>query len=138
MSGVSIEKNSANTFREIAVHGLYCAGVETQCLYAVEICNFGGDNEIWREANSSGERRFWDKRGLKLRVPGQFKTMKRKTKPPVCCFFFLRPGLKTGIALPTRANLSSTPENRILPPSLNSPKPGRARSRHGTKAGAHR
>lgn len=70
------------------MHGLYCAGVETQCLYALEICNFGGDNEIWREANSLGERWFWDKRGLKLRVPGQFKKMKRKTKPPVCCFFF--------------------------------------------------
>lgn len=68
--------------------------------------------------------------------------MKRKTKTPSCCFglffCFLRQGLKTGIALPTPASLSSTPKNRILPPSLNSPKPGRARSRHRTKAGAHR
>lgn len=40
---------------------------------------------------------FWDKRGLKLGVPGQLKTMKRKTKPPVSCSFglFYKAGVKT-------------------------------------------
>lgn len=43
-----------------------------------EIMRYGG-GAIPSERERDG---LWDKRGLKLRVPSQFKTMERETKPP--------------------------------------------------------
>lgn len=87
-------------------------------------CGYAMTNEILKEIMRYGvgpiplRTGLWDKRGLKLRVPCQFKEKGKVKQNPWLVVFegiFLRQRLRTTAAVPPHANLSSAIKHLICP-----------------------